>query len=274
MIWNSYLRVGKGGKLRVRKLQPDTRASSLARLGRDWNTLGQQDPFWAVCVDPARRGGRWDVAEFLASGRAEIAEVIGRLDELGICPARDDALDFGCGVGRLTAALSDHFRAVVGVDISRPMLDQAQKLHDRNLRCTFIHNEITDLRALADESFDLVYSSLVLQHMPGELAAGYLLEFMRVLRPGGAVVLLVPEGHLRTPRGLVYAYAPPGLIGLIQRRIFGFPAAMQMHTLPARQVRQLVETVGGRLVASDPRSGFGDHWRMTAHFIARGTASA
>jgi ubiquinone/menaquinone biosynthesis C-methylase UbiE len=245
------------------------RASRLARLRRDWSTLGREDPFWAVCVDPARRGGRWDVGEFLASGRAEVAEAIAGLDGLAICPRRGDALDFGCGVGRLTAALSDHFGHVTGVDISPPMLDQARALHSANSRCTFVHNERPDLRQFGDASVDLVYSSLVLQHMPGDLAAAYLQEFLRIVRPAGAVVILVPETHLRTPRGLAYAYAPPALIGLIQRRVFGFPAAMQMHTLPGRKVRQLVEPVGGRLVASQPRTGFGDHWRMTTHYIER-----
>jgi SAM-dependent methyltransferase len=242
--------------------------SRLARVGRAWSTLGQTDPLWAVCVDPARRGGRWDLAEFLASGRAEISAAVGRLDDLGICPRRGDALDFGCGVGRLTVALGDHFGSVTGVDISLPMLAQARSLHAGNERCTFRHNDRPDLRAFADDSFDLVYSSLVLQHIPRDLAAGYLLEFLRVLRPGGAVIILVPETHLRTPRGLAYAYVPDAVLGLIQRKVFGFPAAMQMHTLPARRVRQLIEPAGGRLVASDPRTGFGDHWRMTAHYIA------
>lgn len=258
----------------MRALRANTRANRLARLSRDWSTLGQEDPLWAVLVDPARRGGRWDVAEFLASGLAEIAEAISRLDELGICPRRGDALDFGCGVGRLTAALGDHFDSVTGVDISRPMLERAIQLHADDPCCTFVLNESADLGAFEDQSFDLVYSSLVLQHMPRDLAAGYLMEFLRVLRPDGAVVILVPEAHLRTPRGLAYAYTPHALIGLIQRRFFGFPAAMQMHTLPAHRVRQLVEPSGGRLVASDPRSGFGDHWQMTTHFIAGGRPPA
>jgi hypothetical protein len=44
-------------------------SQSLARLHRDWTRLGEADPL----RDPARRGGRWDVQEFLATGRAEIA---------------------------------------------------------------------------------------------------------------------------------------------------------------------------------------------------------
>jgi ubiquinone/menaquinone biosynthesis C-methylase UbiE len=248
---------------------PRGRLDQLSRIGRDWTKLGQDDPFWAVCVDPDRRGGGWDLEEFMASGQAEIAVAMGRLDELGLDPARTDALDFGCGVGRLTAALSEHFGSVTGVDISAPMLDRARSLLAGRPGCAFLHNERTDLSVFPDASFDLVYSSLVLQHVPRVLAAGYLADFIRVVRPGGAVVIVVPEAHRRTPSGIAYAYLPKGLVSLIQRKIFGYPAAMQMNTLPARRVRELVGANGARLAASDPRSGIGEHWRMTCHFIVK-----
>jgi SAM-dependent methyltransferase len=244
-------------------------SQNLARLRRDWTRLGEADPLWAVCVDPARRGGRWDVQEFLASGRAEIADAMASLDRLGLCPAGDDALDFGCGVGRLTAALAARFRAVTGVDISPSMLAQARALHSGHDHCRFVHNDSPGLGAFPDESFDLVYSSLVLQHMPTSLAGAYLAEFIRVLRPGGAIVILVPEAHLWTPRGIVYRCAPGRLIGLVQRKVFGYPAPMQMHVLPAALVRRLISVHGGRLAASVPHAGYGGHWRMTEHFIVK-----
>ena len=249
-----------------------TASRSLAGLHRDWTRLGETDPLWAVCVDPARRGRRWDVQEFLASGQAEVANAMASLDRLGLCRRRHDALDFGCGAGRLTAALSAHFPAVTGVDISLPMLEEARALHAGNERCRFVHSNSRTLSVFPDESFDLVYSSLVLQHMPTDLAGTYLAEFLRVLRPGGVIVILVPEAHLRTLRGIVYAWAPRSLIGLIQRRVFGYPAPMQMHLLPARLVERLIEAPGGRLVASLPHAGYGGHWRMTEHFIVRGRA--
>jgi ubiquinone/menaquinone biosynthesis C-methylase UbiE len=247
----------------------NSQRSHLARLSRDWSKLGAEDPLWAVCVDPDRRGGRWDPEEFLASGRAEVNDSLDRINQLGISLRRGDALDFGCGVGRLTTALSTHFEAVTGVDISRPMLDRALTMHAGNSRCTFMHNDGPDLSPFGDASFDLVYSSLVLQHMPRALAAGYLLEFIRVLRPGGAIVVVVPEAHRRTARGNVYAYAPQSVIGLIQRKLYGYPATMQMRTLPARWIRRHVEPQGGRLVNSYPRQGAGDHWRMACHFITK-----
>lgn len=42
------------------------------------------------------------------------------------CP-RKHALDFGCGVGRLTQALAAHFDEVTGVDISPSMIKLAKK---------------------------------------------------------------------------------------------------------------------------------------------------
>jgi ubiquinone/menaquinone biosynthesis C-methylase UbiE len=248
--------------------------NELARLSRDWTKLGLDDPLWAVCVDRDRRGGRWDVAEFMASGRAEIAAALDRLDQLGIYPARSAALDFGCGVGRLTAALSDYFDSVTGVDISLSMLDTAAALLAGQPGCRVLHNASPDLRIFPDASFDLVYSSLVLQHMPRALACAYLTEFVRVTRPGGAVVILVPESHKPTPGGAVYALTPRCFTGVIQRKIFRYPAPMQMTTLPARRVRREVERCGARLVTSDPRSGVGEHWRMKCHFIAKDAASA
>src|ERR1039457_6835138 len=229
---------------------------SLAGLRRDWTRLGEADPLWAGRVVRAR-------------GQAEITGAMATLERLGLYTGRDDALDFGCGAGRLTVPLAAHFRAVTGVDISPSMLAQARALHADNQRCRFVHNDSPKLSTFDDGSFDLVYSSLVLQHMPTDLAGAYLAEFIRVLRPGGAIVILVPEAHLRTPRGIVYARAPRRLIGLIQRKVFGYPAPMQMHVLPADLVRRLIGAHGGRLAASVPHAGYAGHWRMTEHFIVK-----
>jgi ubiquinone/menaquinone biosynthesis C-methylase UbiE len=244
--------------------------SGLGAVSRAWNILGTADPLWAVCVDRRRKAGSWDLREFMASGRAEVAVVMDRLDQLGIGSGRDAALDFGCGVGRATAALTAYFGTVTGVDIAEPMLNRARSLLPDQPGRSFVRNDRPDLRAFADDSFDLVYCSLVLQHMPPALAAGYLREFVRVVRPGGAVVLVVPESHRRTPKGLVYAAAPQPLIGFLQRRLFGYPAAMQMHVLPVRRIRRIVEPAGARVAGSDSAPVVGPHWRGFCHFIAIG----
>ncbi len=242
--------------------------ASLDEVRRNWTKLGKADPLWAVCVDGSRKGGRWDPAELFATGRGEIADALASLDRLGMCRRREHALDFGCGVGRLTAALADHFTAVTGVDISLPMLAEARRHSPAGERATFVHNDSPDLRQFADSSVDLVYSSLVLQHLPPALTATYLAEFARIVRPGGVIALLVPVAHLRTPRGIVYAYAPRRLIAWAQLSVCGYPAPMRMHTLTAASVRGIMEPLGARLTATERHPGYGGHWQMATHFIA------
>src|SRR5260370_38629454 len=100
---------------------------NLEDLRRDWVTLGQEVPLWAVLVEDGKRGGQWDVEEFFATGRADVSDTVASLTRLGLPTRWDRALDFGCGVGRLTHALAAHADEVIGVDLSESMLEQAQK---------------------------------------------------------------------------------------------------------------------------------------------------
>ena len=91
---------------------------TLDALAAHWTRLGEADPLWAVSVAPGTRGGRWDVEEFFATGRREVDAALGRAAEFGLRPRRGRALDFGCGVGRLSAALARHADELVVVDIA------------------------------------------------------------------------------------------------------------------------------------------------------------
>ena len=75
---------------------------SLAGQRRDWDELAELDPYWAVCTTQGRRFGRWDTDEFFATGEREVAQVLAEAEGLGIPAAHGSALDFGCGLGRLT----------------------------------------------------------------------------------------------------------------------------------------------------------------------------
>ena len=76
---------------------------ALEELKNTWDTLGSVDPLWAVLTDPARRDGRWDLGEFMETGRETVACAVNTLDGLGVSLG-ERVLDFGCGVGRLTNA--------------------------------------------------------------------------------------------------------------------------------------------------------------------------
>src|SRR5690349_19056549 len=96
------------------------------RVRKQWEALGRSDPYWAVLTDPAAKGRRWDKEQFFAMGVAEIDAVEQNLVRLDITPKRALALDYGCGVGRLSRALSHKFENVIGIDISESMLQEAR----------------------------------------------------------------------------------------------------------------------------------------------------
>ena len=101
----------------------------LERLRSTWRVLGEQDPLWAILSRPDKRGNRWDIDEFFRSGEAEIAGIENYRASLNRPERRGVALDFGCGVGRLTRALSTRYASVIGVDISSSMIGRAKELH-------------------------------------------------------------------------------------------------------------------------------------------------
>lgn len=166
---------------------------SLKALRRQWDRFGRADPLWAVLSLPDKRQGRWDETEFFKTGEREIEDVLAHARSLGIQVRRERALDFGCGVGRLTQALLPHFERVDGVDIAPSMLERAAAYNRHPGRCVFHLNERADLALFPDRAFTFIYTSLVLQHLPGDLARGYIREFLRVLSAGGLLVFHLPS---------------------------------------------------------------------------------
>ena len=107
----------------------------------------------------------------------------------GPFPEDARALEIGCGIGRGTVNLARHFARVDGIDVSPAMVRAAQ---ERGLPDNVeLHvGTGSDLGAFEDDSFDLVFSHLVFQHIADEQAiASYIREAGRVLAPGGVATL-------------------------------------------------------------------------------------
>ena len=96
------------------------------------------------------------------------------------------ALEIGCGPGRLLRPMSRHFVQIDGVDVSDEMIALARK---KLADIPHAHPHATDGSNLAlfeDATFDFVYSYAVFQHIPSrEVVFSYLREAHRVLKPGG-----------------------------------------------------------------------------------------
>lgn len=155
----------------------------------DWEHFGSTDPYWGVITQERFRREKLDDGarrEFFASGEQYVQRLLGlvrRHIAADFTPHR--SLDFGCGVGRLTAPLAAVSDSVVGVDVSDSMLAEAQ----RNLE---VHH-VTNVRLLKSDDrlsqvsgeFDLINTYIVLQHIPSKRGQAIIRRLVELLAPGG-----------------------------------------------------------------------------------------
>ncbi len=222
--------------------------NDIERLRATWTALGEDDPLWAILSQPEKRGGNWNAEEFFAAGEAEIAGLENYCAHLGKPRERRLALDFGCGVGRLTRALASRYAEVIGVDISPSMLAQARQLHANLGNVRFVENAQPRLDFLADASVDLVYSVITLHHIPATLQCGYVREFLRVLAPGGMAVFQIASGYARDWRGLGYRLLPNRVLAPLRRRQHASRVAAELHVVSEAAIAAIITAAQRRIL--------------------------
>lgn len=182
---------------------------NLEQLQQNWDKLGQEDAMWAILTDPEKKGRKWTAEEFFANGEQQIDSTLKSLADKGIPINFGAALDFGCGVGRLSQALARHFSEVHGVDIAPSMIEQARHFNRHPDKVFYHVNSSSDLKRFPDQKFDFICTYIVLQHIQGNFVLQYIREFIRTLRPGGvAMFQFIEPGPLRRmiPASLLDAY--------------------------------------------------------------------
>ncbi len=227
----------------------------------NWDAWATSDPLWAILGFGNKRGNRWKLDDFSQTGVEEIANVMSYVESLGTGLRRGRALDFGCGVGRLTQPLAGYFRTVIGVDISPCMIELARQHNKYPDNCTYLVNETDDLTCFESDSFDFVYTSLKLQHIETRYVRNYLREFFRILAPQGLIIFELPSEERQTSikriKRLVRPLIPTGLLGSYRRRrYYRFPR-IEMYGMKRDDVVSFLEESGGRIVDITPHPGFG-----------------
>ncbi len=170
----------------------DTRVTKETRPNTSGRTIG-----WAEHYDL--------VVQLLTLGRAKALRQL-TIDQAQL-RSGEAVLDVGCGTGDLTLLAKQRVGAagrVCGIDAGPEMIAVARR------KATKAHAEI-DFRVepiealtFADQSFDVVLSSLMMHHLPDDLKPRALAELHRVLKPGGRLVIADfkrPTNHLS--RGLL-----------------------------------------------------------------------
>ena len=223
---------------------------NLWQTRRHWEKFARTDPLWAVLTHAEKSGNQWDLAPFFETGRHDVAADLAAVRALHPGLRLGHALDFGCGVGRLTQALADHFARVTGVDIAAGMLALARQHNRHGARVSFQHNTRGDLACFADGSFDFVYSLITLQHVPPEAALRYIAEFMRVLAPGGVALFQMPASAPPAPHRR-WSFYPPTVWKNFRRgvrRLLVLDPVMKMHAIPRTTVLATLRAAGGEVL--------------------------
>ena len=240
---------------------------------RHWNLFAKTDPYWAVLTEPDKQGQRWKIDEFFETGRNDVRATLQRVREvLPDWRPAGDALDFGCGVGRLSQALASHFDRVTGVDISREMLAHARRHNRHGERVTYIENTEPSLARFADGSFAFVLSLITLQHIAPEYSCRYVEEFIRTCASGGVVVFQLPARALRPPKPRRFTLWLPTHWKRLKpalRRWLVLEATMEMHPVPRPDVEAIVAKSGGSVVAVDSLPNAGPDYVSYRYIVRR-----
>jgi SAM-dependent methyltransferase len=162
---------------------------------KHWEYWGKHNPYYGVFASDKHLNQNINdevLNTFFDSGQAHIDAVFRTIHtyvDLAFQPAR--ALDFGCGVGRLTIPLATRAGSVVGVDVSPSMLEEARKnCVERNLRnMEFVVSD--DTLSKVPGSFDFIHSYIIFQHIPIKRGEELLQRLVDALAENGVGALIL-----------------------------------------------------------------------------------
>jgi 2-polyprenyl-6-hydroxyphenyl methylase/3-demethylubiquinone-9 3-methyltransferase len=106
-----------------------------------------------------------------------------------------DWLDAGCGTGVLSRWLAARGARIRAIDAAPAMIEQAERITADSMIRDEIHYSVADIAhpPFSSESFDGIVCSSVLEYSRDP--AQCIREFARVLRPGGLLVISVPNSR-------------------------------------------------------------------------------
>ena len=238
---------------------PEQLQAMFDRIGTAWQAFGESEPHWSVLSsdDYLQAHLPENVDRFFRRGELEVDIHLNALRRAGLSTRFGRVLDFGCGVGRLTLALSPQADQVIGVDISPPHL----RLAEERASQVGIANVLFEAIAAIDDldryrGFDLVISLIVLQHNPPPVMAALYARLLAALAPGGVAIVQMPT--------------------FIKDRSFSTTdylaneqPQMEMNALPQHHVFDIVDAAGCRVVEVREDVAAGDMPALSHTFVVR-----
>jgi ubiquinone/menaquinone biosynthesis C-methylase UbiE len=134
---------------------------------------------------------------------------------LGNKALRKSCLEVGCGTGKISEAVADIVGALTVSDISEKL---AREVGER-MKVSWMQQDACAL-SIPDSSFEVVISSECIEHVPDPEKA--LRELVRVLKPGGLIVVTTPN---RVWYPVLWLSMVSGIRKFAGREIWLFPRA-------------------------------------------------
>lgn len=214
----------------------DTMDQMFERIHKQWEHLGQTEPYWSVVTQPQYYQAEFEAhrEQFYTSGNYTSQIFLATLRRCGVNPNQlQTCLEVGCGVGRVTAYLADVFKKVIAADISGQHIAIAQ----HHLQSKEIHNvefqhwhNVQQIRQLPQ--VDAILSVITLQHNSPPVMAWMLKALLSQLRSGGVAYIQLP-----TYRN--------GYFFEVERYLQSTPPnTLEMHFLPQQDVFRIMTEAG------------------------------
>ena len=165
----------------------------------EWEKWGSRDPYFGVLTHDRFRSTALTAAaynDFFESGRDYARTVLASCRRhFGEAFDPQRVLDFGCGVGRVLVPFAEMAESVVGTDVSESMLAEARRNCARfgisNVDLVRSDDALTEVEG----TFDLVHSTIVLQHVESERGLDLIARLVERIAPGGAAAIHVTYGR-------------------------------------------------------------------------------
>lgn len=150
-------------------------------------------------------------------------------------PSQGRLLEMGCGAGNISLWLEKQGYEVTGVDISPTAIEWARsKALDVGATAKFYVGNVLDMSFLEDGQFNIVIDGHCLHCIIGDDRRAFLSEALRVLKPGGTLLIDTMCGPVIGTQ--LAGYDPKTrctVLNGVATRYFGLPAEVEKEVIDA-----------------------------------------